>query len=72
MRSRTLTWTLAIALIVLALVEVRLGAQARPAQLAQKPLLSDDELTTLERRAGQLFGPDAESWAGFVAARSWQ
>jgi hypothetical protein len=36
----------------------------RPAQFAQKPRLSDDELTALERRAGKLFGPDAEAVFG--------
>jgi hypothetical protein len=36
----------------------------RPAQLAQKPRLSDDELTALERRAGRLLGPNAEAVFG--------
>ncbi len=36
----------------------------RPAQFAQKPRLSDEELTALERRASRLFGPDAEAVFG--------
>ena len=36
----------------------------RPAQLAQKPRLSDEELTALERRARRLLGPDAEAVFG--------
>ncbi len=36
----------------------------RPKQFADKPLLSDDEVATLERRAKQLFGPDAEATFG--------
>ena len=100
MRSRALSWTLAITLVVL-LIEVRPGGQQptapaprqsaawvlprtadghpdlegvwennsatpleRPAQLAQKPRLSDDELAALERRASRLLGPDAEAVFG--------
>ena len=36
----------------------------RPSQFAQKPRLSDEELTALERRASRLFGPDAEAVFG--------
>jgi hypothetical protein len=36
----------------------------RPAQLAQKPRLSDEELAALERRARTLLGPDAEAVFG--------
>jgi hypothetical protein len=36
----------------------------RPAQFAQKPRLSDEELATLERRASRLFGPEAEAVFG--------
>ena len=36
----------------------------RPKQFANKPLLTDEELTTLERRAQTLFGPDAEATFG--------
>ena len=36
----------------------------RPAQFAQKPRLSDEELTALERRARRLLGPDAEAVFG--------
>ncbi|HVH58323.1 MAG TPA: hypothetical protein VM791_18800 [Vicinamibacterales bacterium] len=36
----------------------------RPKQFANKPLLSDEEVATLERRARQLFGPEAEATFG--------
>jgi hypothetical protein len=36
----------------------------RPRQFAQKPLLSDQELADLERRAALLLGPDAEAVFG--------
>lgn len=36
----------------------------RPAQLAQKPRLSDEELAALERKARTLLGPDAEAVFG--------
>ena len=36
----------------------------RPPKFAQKPLLSDDELADLKRRAGRLFGPDSEAVFG--------
>jgi hypothetical protein len=36
----------------------------RPAQLAQKPRLSDEELAALERRARTLLGPDSEAVFG--------
>ena len=36
----------------------------RPRQFAQKPLLSDQELATLERRAAALLGPNAEAVFG--------
>jgi hypothetical protein len=36
----------------------------RPRQFAQKPRLTDQELDTLKRRAGSLFGPDAEAVFG--------
>jgi hypothetical protein len=36
----------------------------RPRQFAQKPRLSDQELTDLERRAATLLGPDAEAVFG--------
>ena len=36
----------------------------RPAQFAQKPRLSDEELAALERRARTLLGPDAEAVFG--------
>jgi len=36
----------------------------RPRQLADKPLLSTDELATLERRARTLFSPEAEATFG--------
>src|SRR5688572_31026765 len=36
----------------------------RPRQFAQKPLLSDEELADLKRRAASLFGPDAEAVFG--------
>jgi hypothetical protein len=36
----------------------------RPRQLADKPLLSDEELDSMKRRAAALFGPDAEATFG--------
>jgi hypothetical protein len=36
----------------------------RPRQLADKPLLSDEELESMKRRAAALFGPDAEATFG--------
>ena len=36
----------------------------RPKQFADKPRLSDEELASLERRAQELFGPDAEATFG--------
>jgi hypothetical protein len=36
----------------------------RPAQFAQKPRLSDEELMAFERRAGKLLGPNAEAVFG--------
>jgi hypothetical protein len=36
----------------------------RPAPLAGKPLLSDDEVAALEARAAQMFGPDADASFG--------
>jgi hypothetical protein len=36
----------------------------RPPQLAGKPLLSEDEVTALETRAAQIFGPEADAVFG--------
>src|SRR5688500_5253194 len=36
----------------------------RPAQLAGKPLLSEDEVAALQARAAQLFGPEADATFG--------
>lgn len=36
----------------------------RPAQFAQKPRLTDQELADLKQRAGRLFGPDSEAVFG--------
>jgi hypothetical protein len=36
----------------------------RPAELAGKPLLSEDELAALETRAAQIFGPEADAVFG--------
>jgi len=36
----------------------------RPRQLAEKPLLSDEELESMKRRAAALLGPDAEATFG--------
>jgi hypothetical protein len=36
----------------------------RPAELAGKPLLSEDELAALEARAAQIFGPEADAVFG--------
>ena len=36
----------------------------RPAQLAGKPLLSDDEVAALKARAAQIFGPEADASFG--------
>jgi hypothetical protein len=36
----------------------------RPAELADKPLLSEDEVSALKARAAQIFGPDADAVFG--------